>query len=799
MVNAYLPDEKRRHQYLPTEEPPDYNTAEQSISSSSRPRRDRRRHPTRDDVDNLQESSDDEHDGYIEPHRPASEDSSLHEMEEMELDEPATKQPIHIRISRELHRITARVDEVLYTYVNPTIMRYVYGSLLGIIVVSAVYFFGASVPTLEIPKSYAEDALRTYITEELSASNIRAFTNDASKQLHAHDIENIFDNRKLADWIHTEFSKLGVARNALDTYTVYFPAPEVDSMRLVMDDVQPTLFNDKYLRTFVAHGSSGNVTAPLVFANFAAPQDFAWLKTQGIIVDGAVVVMKRSNVSDLATQISIAQTAGAVGCIVYNSAEQGSSYPEGPFIATNTARSGDAAFSWIQPGDVLTPGYSASDKVKTVEPQDSAALPRIPTMSISNDDAGKLLAKLDNVGKSNSDWTSGVSSLTKVFTGDGSTSALQLQMTNLQTDDRKHTIRNVLSEIEGVESDQVLVIGTSMASMSNIGVILEVSRIYADLVTKYKWRPRRSIIFALWDSTDQNYMGSVEWGEGQIKSLRRQGIAYINLENVVSLSSDLYVRATPSLAYSLLTAMEYVKQNGENKSVAFAYGEHDVPDPSGFSDSVVFNTHIGMATADIGLPASSFSRDCLNSASCINEHIDPDFHNHAMMGKYLSMIILELVDERFIQLDLHHLARHIEESLRKLSYKYPSLDMGGDFRKVLQELDSKTDITMQFLNEWAVALQENKQVESQAMNLRRSNWNYAVTRFHRNLLRSVGWTTWFANPMYGPSQHVNDDGSRTWLFPHIEDYMAQGKVDKAQGALQMLGETLLAACEALSY
>ena len=125
--------------------------------------------------------------------------------------------------------------------------------------------------------------------------------------------------------------------------------------------------------------------------------------------------------------------------------------------------------------------------------------------------------------------------------------------------------------------------------------------------------------------------------------------------------------------------------------------------------------------------------------------------------------------------------------------------MGGDFHKVLQELDSKTDLTMKFLNEWSKAYQANKNKETPAFNLKRSNWNYAVTKFHRNLLRSAAWTTWFANPIYGPSQTADGDGIRTWLFPHIEDYMAEGKENKAQGALQMLGETLLAACEALTF
>lgn len=835
MANAFIPDDKRRHQYFPVnEDPPEYDIApgrssEAGPSNRSGTRRTRPRRPrsvtnsgSPDDLDALRiddPAADPDEDGdsgrYAEPHRANSEDSDAHVFEELEIEMEDTKDPIHIRFSRGLQKITARVDKVLYTYVNHTVMRYVYGVLLGLLVIITIYIFGGSIPKLRVPKRYKEDALRAYINQETSANNIRKFTEEISAvYAKHHQVEALFDSSRMATWVHQEFVKLGVARNAMDEFFVYYPRPSPDGQALEItsndgSSYAASLSDDRgRLHSFITHGASGNVTGHLTFANHALPDDFQWLADAGVNVEGSVVIFERSPSIDLQVQIYAAQAAGATACIVYSSTtEYGSSlgavYPNGPYMPTDASSNGDAALTWIQPGDVLTPGFPSTGSTKVVAPSQCPALVKIPTISISANDAANFREFLQGYGPSMPEhWDPTESSETRSSVGGNVDGAPQVSFVNLLTEDLKHKITNVLSEVEGTESDQVLVVGTSLASLSSLGVMLEVSRIFADLVTKYAWKPRRSIIFAVWDKTEQNFMGSTEWTEAQLKSLRQQGIAYINLGAAASLSSTLQVRATPSLSQALLQAMANVPNRFANATVAEDQGLSllsSTAEPSGFSDSIAFEAHAGNAVADIGYAESNVYSGCLQSAECINDHVDPDFTNHLVLAKTFAMIILELVDERFIPLDIHAYARSIEAGVRSLSKKHPNLNFGGDLNKVMQDFDYRTDSAMQFLAEWEKLYRENKEIEVPALALKRSNWNYAVALFHRNLLRSQSWTTWFEHPVYGPAGAINGTGDRKWLFPHIEDAVAEDHLEKAQETIAALGQTLLAAAQNIQY
>lgn len=832
MANAFIPDEKRRHQYFPVnEDPPDYDSAfgrtdeagpsrgrrTDTRSSRNTRRRSSASDRSQDDVDALNsgEDGDAENGHHAEPHRANSEDSSMHEFHELELDDGPTKEPIHVRLSKEFHRITARVDKVLDTYVNATVMRYVYGLILGFIIVGLVYIFGGSIPKITVAKHYQEDALRVYINQEMSASKIEKFTEKAASiYAEHHQVEALFDSAMLAEWVHSEFVKLGVARNAIDNFYVYYPRPSPDGQLLEIRDSRGESFaaslvdDHGRLRSYITHGASGNVTGPLIFSNYATPDDFSWLSDSGIEVQNSIVIFKQNPAVDLADQIFTAQEAGVAGCIIYSSADdfgeaRGPVWPNGPYMPKDSASNGDAALTWIQPGDPLTPGFPSSESTRSIEPDESPALVRIPAVTISASEADTFLEFLQQHGiPINANWSIGSTVSFEPFTGSNSEDAPQVNLVNLLTQELKHPVHDVLSELDGGESDQVLIVGTSLSSPSSVGVMLEVARIFADLVSKYEWSPRRSIVFAVWDKTEQNYMGSTEWVETQLKSIRHQGLAYLNLGNAVSFSDDMQVRATPSLSQALLQAMQHVPNAYGNATVAEDQGLSmlsTTAEPSGFSDSIGFEAHAGVAVADIGFVNHDLYSGCVRSVGCISQHIDPGFANHLVLAKTFAMIILELVDEKFIPLDIHAYARSIEADVRSLSPKYPQLDFGGDLNKVMQQFDYKTDTTMSFQNEWNAAWVDNKEIETPVLSLRRSNWNYAVSVFHRNLLRSTSWTTWFEHPVYGPSQSMDGQGRRSWLFPRIEDAVATGDMGKAQGSVEIMGQSLLGAAESIQF
>ena len=60
-----------------------------------------------------------------------------------------------------------------------------------------------------------------------------------------------------------------------------------------------------------------------------------------------------------------------------------------------------------------------------------------------------------------------------------------------------------------------------------------------------KWRPRRSILFAIWGGGEHGSVGSTEWIEEHLETLRKRSVGYINADlcsggsDVEAKSSDL--------------------------------------------------------------------------------------------------------------------------------------------------------------------------------------------------------------------------------------------------------------------
>ena len=71
------------------------------------------------------------------------------------------------------------------------------------------------------------------------------------------------------------------------------------------------------LPTFNAYPASGDVTAPLVYVNYGQPEDYEYLKKQGVDVKGKIVIARYGR-SWRGTKPKVAQENGAVGCLIYS-------------------------------------------------------------------------------------------------------------------------------------------------------------------------------------------------------------------------------------------------------------------------------------------------------------------------------------------------------------------------------------------------------------------------------------------------------------------------------------------------
>src|SRR5712691_13205000 len=97
----------------------------------------------------------------------------------------------------------------------------------------------------------------------------------------------------------------------------------------------PTSSNPKITPLFNGYAASGDVTAPLVFANYGLPPDYEALEKAGVDVKGKIVIVRYGN-SFRGVKAKVAQDHGAIGCIIYSDPAddgymRGDVYPKGPW------------------------------------------------------------------------------------------------------------------------------------------------------------------------------------------------------------------------------------------------------------------------------------------------------------------------------------------------------------------------------------------------------------------------------------------------------------------------------------
>ena len=160
----------------------------------------------------------------------------------------------------------------------------------------------------------------------------------------------------------------------------------------------PSSSHPKITPLFNGYSASGDVTAPLVYANYGLPGDYEELKKAGVDVKGKIVIVRYGN-SFRGVKAKVAEDHGAVGCIIYSDPAddgymQGDVYPKGPWRPVASGQRGSVQYLFDYPGDPLTPGTPAISGVPRLKPEQATNLTRIPVQPIAYDVARTLLMPL---------------------------------------------------------------------------------------------------------------------------------------------------------------------------------------------------------------------------------------------------------------------------------------------------------------------------------------------------------------------------------------------------------------------
>lgn len=619
--------------------------------------------------------------------------------------------------------------------------------------------------------------------------------------------------------------------------------PESIWQALLEEDTVEEKKDQHQVPVFHGHSKSGNVTGPLIYANYGAREDFAYLKSQGIDLTGAIALVKYGGTQgDRALKVKAAELAGAAGCIIYSDPKDdgflvGDPWPNGPYRPSDGVQRGAVSLMSWSVGDVLTPGWASTPEAERVSVEEAQGLVKIPSLPLAWRDAQVLLQSLANKGvQVPENWKGGVPEVDLWWTGDA-TSSPQVNLMNIQDENIKQPIRNVIGRVEGVEDPQkVIYVGNhrdawcfgSVDPGSGTAVMLEVVRIFGELVAQ-GWRPRRSIVFASWDAEEYNLIGSTEFVENSIESMRADAVAYLNVD-VAASGQTFRASGNPifeNLLLQILRRVEDPDMRGASIFDAWNASSSKLEGLGAGSDYVAFQDLAGCASLDMGFSGPSPYHSCYETFGWMDKIGDAGFIHHAALAEIWGLLILELADEPLLLFDMAAYAREVSRyvsdlkadvaaaSISALEHTQTSQDSSTESRETLSEASPHSTLNLTLLEQasdlflatsaeflsyadnWVNQVSLRGMIETHELGVYRMSHNARASNFDTHLLDlpppeegregGVPGRTQFKHVIYGPQKWSGYDEA---FFPAVRDMIDEGEWEEAQRQVEIVAGVL---------
>ncbi|KAK3688190.1 hypothetical protein B0T22DRAFT_147760 [Podospora appendiculata] len=651
------------------------------------------------------------------------------------------------------------------------------------------------------------ESVRVHVQNSVDPRKIRDTLKHFTSYAHIAGTEGDF---ALAEDTEMLFRKYGLEEVTRDTYLVYMNYPKRGGRAVeIMGPDDKTVWSAKLeeeevggetagRQTYAFHGhsKSGDVKGPLIYANYGSREDFKALKDSGVDTKGAIALVRYYGAQgDRALKVKAAELAGFAGCIIYSDPAddgfvKGEVAPKGRFMPSDGVQRGSVSLmSWVV-GDVLTPGWGSKEGQPRMEVGQTPGLVKIPSLPLAWRDAQVLLQHIKGFGNPVPNWAGGVPDVGEWWTGNLSSPVVHLK--NEQDENEKQPIWNVYGKIVGVEqSEKSVIIGNHRDSWafgaadpgSGTAVMLEIIRVFGDLVGR-GWRPLRTIEFMSWDGEEYNLIGSTEFVEQNDDALRRNALAYINLDTAVT-GETFHAAGSPVFRKLLLQVLNRVGDPNFNTTLRDLWDERkgDLEGLGAGSDYVAFQDIVGTSSLDLHFDGAEYPyHSSYENFEWMERVGDPGFIYHTLLGQVLGLIILELADRPIMPFDLtayaDNLVRWVDEldAWTKAQGAKPDGDTPLSLQ-VLKDAAIEVGVASRAFNKWESSW-ENSVVaangwEPAGLGKTRCDHNNRMALFETDLLDTVGVPnrTQFKHVVFGPQLWSGYDEA---YFPHIRDTVMSG-------------------------
>jgi N-acetylated-alpha-linked acidic dipeptidase len=158
--------------------------------------------------------------------------------------------------------------------------------------------------------------------------------------------------------------------------------------------------------------------------------------------------------------------------------------------------------------------------------------------------------------------------------------------------------------------------------LSGASAVLETARVFGAMA-KQGWRPKRTLIFALWDAEEYGIIGSTEWVERHAEELRQKAVVYVNSDTTGAGPFD--AGGSPSLTTFTRELLRDFQDPRTEKPLLVK--DFELGTLGAGSDYVPFAHHVGVPSLNYGFETdmSGVYHSTYDSLRWYTKFGDPDF------------------------------------------------------------------------------------------------------------------------------------------------------------------------------
>jgi N-acetylated-alpha-linked acidic dipeptidase len=675
-----------------------------------------------------------------------------------------------------------------------------------------------------------EEAFRSLPTPERAQQDLWAL----SRVPH---VAGTPEDYKTAQYVLKEFREAGLDAKIVE-YRVLLPMPRKVKVDIVEPYRRPGPTpegggsrgkdNDHstIMPAFSAYSPSGDVTAPVVYANYGLPEDYKRLKQAGVEAAGKIVLVRYGRCYR-GVKAYVAEQNHAAGLLLYSDPAddgygRGDVYPRGPWRPPTSVQRGAILYFTAYIGDPLTPGIAASKEAKRLTLKEAATLPHIPTAPLSYKDAEPILQCLEGPPAPR-EWQGALPFAYHLGPG-----AAKVHL-KLNMDFQVRPIWDVVGQLPGTDlPDSWVVVGSHRdawaygAADPNSGTtaLLAVARGMGELLRR-GWRPRRTIVLGSWDGEEFGLLGSTEWAEDNAKKLQEHAVAYLNVDVGVC-GPHFGAASVPSLGRLIREVTSVVTDPKSSQPLYSGWAKESsdlkredgtpiiLPPPASLpsgtearvnnlgtgSDYTAFLQYLGVPSLDVGFSGPyGVYHSAYDDFYWMRNFGDPTFKYSVAITQVLGTLVLRLADSDILPFDYEEYGWAIQKYLRDLQEEIEPSRWGGKlpFADALQAALRFTEAA-RALDQRTGEMTRGESSEAQHL----KNVNEALVEVERDFLLRDGLPnrSWFRHSLYAPGVYT---GYAAELLPGVREAIARNEWAAAAGQLELIRAAIDRATSTLQW